>query len=222
MRFTTSIFVAPFIAGSIMLSQCLASGTGPDSDNPVGVWYWCMQENIKYEVWKVKSAPEGAVEAAYRSCRPDFKAALASKTSKSEKLAFKLEAKNEHKNHIEFAIKMKQLGDPNEQKDEWVQVTRPALSCGGVEDDKKLQDKLLEIMSHPPTDAVLPTDCKILTVGDKYVLDDEQTDEDRKVVVKMWEVNCTKGCSPAMSPVYAPPRGYNGAYLRPTTPPQGF
>jgi hypothetical protein len=233
MKLRTSIFAVPFIICSIVPSPSLASGTGPDSGNPAEVWYWCMQENIKHEVWKGRLSPKSAVAVAYRTCRPDFKAALASKTTNSEKSAFKLEAKNEHEDHIEFAIKMNQLGDPDEQANSksaeknrpinvWVEVTRPALSCGSVEDDKELEDQLLEIMSHPQTDGVLPTDCKILTVGDKYVLDDEQTDEDRKVVVKMWEANCTKGCSPAMSPVYAPPRGYNGAYLRPTTPPQGF
>jgi hypothetical protein len=60
----------------------------------------------------------------------------------------------------------------------------------------------------------------MLKVGDKFLLDDEQTEADTHIAVKMWIRNCLRDCVPAMSAVYAPPRRLVGAYLRPTKAPK--
>lgn len=62
----------------------------------------------------------------------------------------------------------------------------------------------------------------MLKVGEKYELDGDQTEADPLAVVKMWEGVCPQGCLPTMMPVYAPPPGEVGAYLRQTTPPAGW
>ena len=106
--------------------------------------------------------------------------------------------------------------------DVWVEVTRPVLSCGAINDSPSLQNLLLDTLVHPPANGKLPEGCSQLVVGDKYLLDDKQSEEDTKNFVKMWAGVCPHGCVPYMTPVYAPPRRIVGVYLRPTNPPPGW
>jgi len=108
------------------------------------------------------------------------------------------------------------------KKPMWVVVTHKMLACQSTTDDPSQRDLLLNTLAHPPTDGNLPDGCELLRVGQKFLLDDEQTESDTKIAVKMWIPNCIKGCVPYMSVVYSPPRSVVGDYLRPTRPPRGF
>jgi hypothetical protein len=104
----------------------------------------------------------------------------------------------------------------------WVVVARPVLACtdlGGGSDGPELRQKLLDAFAHPHEDGSLPKGCALLKVGSIYLLDDQQTKAETHIAIKMWVRNCTKGCSPWMSTVYAPARQLVGAYLRPTKAP---
>jgi hypothetical protein len=105
-------------------------------------------------------------------------------------------------------------------KTEWVVVSRPMMACGAPDDDISLRQTLLDTFANP--DAKLPESCALLKVGEIYLLDDEQSEADTKIAVKMWAPVCPKGCVPAMTSVYAPPRRLVGIYLRPTKPPKGW
>ena len=104
----------------------------------------------------------------------------------------------------------------------WVEVTRPMVACGAVNDDPALRDLLLDFLAQMPKASQLPDKCRMLQVGEKLQLDGEQAEADTQVVVKMWEGVCPRGCLPTMTPLYAPPRRLVGAYLRPTEPPEGW
>jgi hypothetical protein len=105
-------------------------------------------------------------------------------------------------------------------KQGWVVVTRPVLACSDGSDVPELRQKLFDAFAHPHEDGSLPKGCALLKVGNIYLLDDEQTKAENHTAIKMWVRNCTKGCSPWMSPVYAPARQLVGAYLRPTKAPK--
>ena len=109
------IFKSIYIFSIFLLgvAPCQASGTGPGDGDPVASWDYCMQEEIKADVWSGNMDAEKAVSAAYRACRQDFKAALATLSTPQEKLALKQRAESDVKMHIDFAVKMKKLGDPN-------------------------------------------------------------------------------------------------------------
>lgn len=110
--------------------------------------------------------------------------------------------------------------DKSEQK-LWVEVTRPMIACGSVQDDATLRQSIVNLyplwLKDPSANA---PDCRPLEVGQVLLVDDEQTEADRQVVLRLWEPVCPKGCSPAMTPIYAPPRRAVGAYLRPISPPE--
>jgi hypothetical protein len=116
MRVRNLKIVALAVTLSLLPTIAHAGGTGPNEDNPVEVWYWCMAENIKYKVWKEKLEPDAAVAVAYRSCRSDFKAAMVKLATPAKQAAFRLEAKQEHHFHIEFATEMIKLGNPDDQQ----------------------------------------------------------------------------------------------------------
>lgn len=101
----------------------------------------------------------------------------------------------------------------------WVIVTRPVLACSDTGDVPELRQKLLDAFAHPNQDGSLPEGCSLLKVGSVYLLDDEQTEAETHIALKMWIRNCSSGCSPWMSPVYAPARQLVGPYLRPTKMP---
>lgn len=107
-------------------------------------------------------------------------------------------------------------------RDTWVMVTRPVLSCGSMKDSEQLKETLLDALVHPMPGGALPEGCSLLSVGDKYLLDGEQTEEETQIVVKMWAGVCPKGCLPTMTPIYAPPRRLVGRYLKPTKAPPGW
>ncbi len=102
------------LAGFLMFDAnlALAGGTGPGTGG-VDDWYFCMQENIKAEVWsnKAKSA-DAAVAASYRSCRPEFKTAMGTLETPAQKAAFRRDATIEQKQYLRFATKMKLAGKP--------------------------------------------------------------------------------------------------------------
>lgn len=104
----------------------------------------------------------------------------------------------------------------------WVTVTRPMIACRGVLDTGALRKSLIELYPRWLKDKSATAEgCAALDVGDVLLVDNEQTEADRQIVLKLWEPVCPKGCSPATTPVYAPPRREVGAYLRPTgVPPE--
>jgi hypothetical protein len=106
-------------------------------------------------------------------------------------------------------------------KAQWVEVLRPMMACGNQgNDDAALRQTLLAVVANP--NAKLPDGCAKLKAGDKYLLDDEQSEEDTKIAVKMWAPVCTKGCVPSMTPVFSPPGAVVGIYLKPTKPPKDW
>jgi hypothetical protein len=102
----------------------------------------------------------------------------------------------------------------------WVQVTRPMLACGAVNDSAELRALLLATYPAWKSGKPLPEGCRHLKVGEKFVLDHEQTEADRRVVTKMWARVCERGCVPAATPVYAPAQNVAGVYLRTTRRPK--
>jgi hypothetical protein len=105
-------------------------------------------------------------------------------------------------------------------KQGWVVVTRPVLACSDGSDLPELRQKLLDAFAHPHDDGSVPEGCALLKVGNIYLLDDDQTKAETHIAIKMWVRNCSSGCSPWMSPVYAPARQLVGSYLRPTQAPK--
>lgn len=103
----------------------------------------------------------------------------------------------------------------------WLEVTKPMYACSGVQDTPELKSKFLDSLPTWISGGKVPSDCELLRVGEKYALDDDRIDGDPGFV-KMWEPVCPRGCVPAMTPVYAPPRSAVGPYLRPTAPPKGW
>jgi hypothetical protein len=91
-----------------------ASGTGPGDEDKVQAWEYCMQESIKAVVWGSKLAGDAAVKAAYRDCKPDFSAALASLPDGQAKAQFRSQVAKDHAMRKAFAIKMKSLGNPQQ------------------------------------------------------------------------------------------------------------
>lgn len=106
---------------------------------------------------------------------------------------------------------------------EWVEVTRPVVYCGGTDADGAAFLLLRWLGSeNGEIDDDIAQSCGLLTVGDRYMLDDQQPEVDRSRVVLMWSPVCPKGCSPTMIPAAAPPRHLVGTYLKPTKPPKGW
>ena len=103
----------------------------------------------------------------------------------------------------------------------WVKVIRPMISCGQSNDDDALRVRLLNLYPRWLKDRTANVEnCSVMTVGEVYRVDDSQTEADQKTVLKLWSPVCPHGCVPGMTPVYAPPRGAVGPYLRPTKTPK--
>ena len=105
------IFVISIL--STIAAPLHASGTGPGDEDAVASWDYCMQESIKANVWGAEKTAKAAVAAAYVACRADFKSALHSLHTAKQKAALKQRAENDFKMHVDFAVKMKKLGNPN-------------------------------------------------------------------------------------------------------------
>lgn len=89
---------------------------------------------------------------------------------------------------------------------EWVEVTKPVIYCGGVDTDAAAFLLLRWLGSeNGEIDEDIAQSCGLLTVGDHYMLDDQQPESDRSRVVLMWSPICREGCSPTMLPAAAPP-----------------
>jgi hypothetical protein len=108
---------------------------------------------------------------------------------------------------------------PSKAQDQWVEVTKPVLACEAAEDDPSLPRRLFDSLLRVRAYQAAAEGCKALEVGDKLLLDNKQTEDERKLFVKSWRRVCTQGCSPYRTPVYSPSRTQVGAYLRPTAPP---
>ncbi|TGQ17122.1 MULTISPECIES: hypothetical protein [unclassified Mesorhizobium] len=105
----------------------------------------------------------------------------------------------------------------------WVEVTKPVIYCGGVDADAAAFLLLRWLSSeHGEIDDDIKQSCGLLTVGDQYLLDDQQPESDRSRVILMWSPICPRGCSPTMLPAAAPPRRLAGTYLKPIKPPKGW
>jgi hypothetical protein len=113
MRFNQIGFLAAFAAYALA-APVLASGTGPGDEDKVQAWEYCMQEAIKAVVWGSKLSGDAAVKSAYRDCKPDFNAALASLPNNQAKAQFRAQVAKDHAMRKSFAIKMKSLGNPQQ------------------------------------------------------------------------------------------------------------
>jgi hypothetical protein len=91
-----------------------AGGTGPGGDDPIQAWDYCMQESIKAAVWVSKLSGEAAVKSAYRDCKPDFNAALASLPDAKARTKLRADAKRDHAMRLSFAEQMKATGNPQQ------------------------------------------------------------------------------------------------------------
>jgi len=106
---------------------------------------------------------------------------------------------------------------------EWVEITKPVIYCGGVDTDAAAFLLLRWLGSeNGEIDDDIKQSCGLLTVGDHFMLDDQQPESDRSRVVLMWSPVCRKGCSPTMMPAAAPPRHLVGTYFKPIKPPKGW
>ena len=106
---------------------------------------------------------------------------------------------------------------------EWVEVTKPVIYCGGVDAEAAAFLLMRWLGSeNGQIDEDIAQSCGLLTVGDHYMLDDQQPKSDRSRVVLMWSPVCRKGCSPTMLPAAAPPSHLVGRYLKPIKPPRGW
>jgi hypothetical protein len=104
----------------------------------------------------------------------------------------------------------------------WVQVTRPMYACESTNDSAELRALFLGSYLHWVDGKGTANGCRVLKLGEVFLLDHEQTEADTKIVVKMWSPVCPRGCVPSMTPVYAPARSIAGDYLRPVPPPRGW
>jgi hypothetical protein len=111
MGFFRIVLLAAF-ASSAVAAPVAASGTGPGDEDKVQAWEYCMQESIKAVVWGSKLAGDAAVKVAYRDCKPDFNAALASLPDDQAKAQFRSQVAKDHAMRKAFAIKMKPLANP--------------------------------------------------------------------------------------------------------------
>jgi hypothetical protein len=63
-------------------------------------------------VWVSKLLDEAAVKAAYRDCKPEFNAALASLPDAKARTKLRADAKRDHAMRLAFAEQMKAMGKP--------------------------------------------------------------------------------------------------------------
>jgi hypothetical protein len=105
--------LAAALTASSLIAPAMAGGTGPGDEDKVQAYYYCMQEAVKAAVWVSKLSGEAAVKSAYRDCRPDFSAALASLPNAKARAKLRADAKRDHAMHVAFAEKMKAMGNPN-------------------------------------------------------------------------------------------------------------
>lgn len=101
----------------------------------------------------------------------------------------------------------------------WMEVTRPMVACGGPANTPDLAKSLADAVPKWRRGESLGDGCDVIATGKKLMLDDESPQG--AGALKAWEFTCT-GCVPWMSPIYLPTREQVGAYLRPTTPPEGW
>jgi hypothetical protein len=104
----------------------------------------------------------------------------------------------------------------------WVQVTRAMVACGAVNNSPELRSQLLSAIPLWKARKPLPEGCRVLKIGEKFLLDADQTADDRKTATKLLAPVCPRGCTPSMTPVYAPARAKVGIYLHRTRPPAGW
>ena len=96
------------------------------------------------------------------------------------------------------------------------------LACENIADSNDLRHELLDAYPLWRAGKQLPSGCAVLPPGAKFLLDDQQTEADTQLVVKMWRPVCLHGCSPFMTPVYSPARNVVGVYLKAASPPPGW
>ncbi len=108
---------------------------------------------------------------------------------------------------------------PAHARDVWVRITKPVIGCGEAEDDPAMKERMLQLIIRPADPEHLPEGCRTLKKGEIFMLDNEQTEGENNEAVKLWSLNCTRGCSPYMSPIFAPPRRISGVYLKRTRAP---
>jgi hypothetical protein len=106
------------------------------------------------------------------------------------------------------------LAAPSQASD-WVQITKPMVACEAIEDNPNLATGVIVYLATGTKEE----GCEALKVGDKLELDGELKSTG---VVKFWRPVCKPGCSPFMTPVYAPLRSRVGNYYRKTSPPKGW
>jgi hypothetical protein len=111
MSFYRNSLLAAFTA-YVVAAPVLAGGTGPGDEDKVQAWEYCMQEAIKAIVWGSKLSGDAAVKSAYRDCKPDFTAAVASLPNAEAKAQFRAQIAKDHAMRKAFAIKMKPLANP--------------------------------------------------------------------------------------------------------------
>lgn len=104
----------------------------------------------------------------------------------------------------------------------WLQVTRPMYACESTDDSPELRALLLNSYLVWRDSNATAKGCRVLRVGEIFLLDHEQIEADTKIVVKLWSPVCPRGCVPSMTPVYGPARNIAGDYLRPVAPPKGW
>ncbi len=96
--------------------------------------------------------------------------------------------------------------------EQWVQVTKPVMSCAARKNEPAIDRRLADAMA-----AAKPTPgCRPLRVGQKLRLDARPRTESAERLLAP-----TGGKGSAMAVVYGPSRKIAGDYFAPTTPPQG-
>jgi hypothetical protein len=123
---------------------------------------------------------------------------------------------------LSFLVALAALGQPAVADDRWVKVTLPVLACEAGLEDRLLKAEFLRFLEAMPIASTLPEECRrMLEVGQTYLLDPEQTEEEAQELVQLWKASCANGRVRLVAALYAPPRRLMGAYLRPARAPDG-
>lgn len=104
----------------------------------------------------------------------------------------------------------------------WIEITKPMIACKDDEDTPELKQRTFQAIVAWQGGTTPPSGCGTLKPGTKLIDFDDQTEAEKRELLRLGVPNCKKGCVPFSSPVYAPPGRLFGPYARYTSPPPGW
>lgn len=104
----------------------------------------------------------------------------------------------------------------------WIEIIKPIIACKDDEDTPELKQRTFQAIVAWQGGTTPPPGCGTLKPGAKLIDFDDQTEAEKRELLRLGVPNCKKGCVPFSSPVYAPPGRLFGPYARYTSPPPGW